>query len=305
MILKFLSKYILEVIPSILATVVGAYIVTHYINAKSDPDKPKTEASAPVTTSAPLRAAGQDSRKESAKAALVPDDQTRALEKPSADKPLVEKTSLEKPAEIAVEPRRQPVMKGFLKRKTVVKASPDSGETVVAPSDDRDANDLARAAIERLRNADQSKDKDAPKEAAKPAEASRVQEAVRTPEPIRMPEPAHPPQDRSRANAAVYTPAPIMPVAPVAPMPAQTAPAQTAAVPALPPATVVAPEKSLPATSSVTRVNDPSRPTPPADIPTRPLDLRASAAAQDNSSVADDVVAAAKTMFKSVLPDNH
>ena len=50
MIKKFLSKYILEVIPSILATVVGAYIVTHYINAKSD-DKPKTAISAPAETS--------------------------------------------------------------------------------------------------------------------------------------------------------------------------------------------------------------------------------------------------------------
>src|SRR5690606_19440961 len=50
MIKKFLSKYILEVIPSILATVVGAYIVTHYINAKSD-DKPKAAISAPAETS--------------------------------------------------------------------------------------------------------------------------------------------------------------------------------------------------------------------------------------------------------------
>ena len=38
MVVKFLSKYILEVIPSVVATVVGAYIVTHYINAKPDAD---------------------------------------------------------------------------------------------------------------------------------------------------------------------------------------------------------------------------------------------------------------------------
>jgi hypothetical protein len=49
MIKKLFSKYFLEVIPSIVATVVGAYIVTHYINAKSDADKPKAAISAPPT----------------------------------------------------------------------------------------------------------------------------------------------------------------------------------------------------------------------------------------------------------------
>lgn len=48
MIKKFLSKYILEVIPSIFATVVGAYIVTHYINAKPAADKPAAAISAPA-----------------------------------------------------------------------------------------------------------------------------------------------------------------------------------------------------------------------------------------------------------------
>jgi hypothetical protein len=298
MILKFLSKYILEVIPSILATVVGAYIVTHYINAKPDADKAKVEAAAPATTApssaAPVRAAGQDSRKESAKAALVPDD------KQVADKPVVEKTALEKSSDSPAAVR-QPVMKDFLKRKTVVKASPEPApaQTAVAPSDDRDANDLARAAIERLRNADQAKDK----EAVKPADAPRIQEAVRAPEPVRAPDQAHPSQDRARVNAT-YAPAPA---APMAPAPVQLPPAQAAAaVPALPPATVIAPAQSFPQPPShVVRADDPSRPVPPADIPSRPVDLRASAATLDTSSVADDVVAAAKTVFKSVIPDTR
>ncbi len=43
---KYLSKFVLEVLPSVVATVVGAYIVAHYINPK--PDTPKTEVVATV-----------------------------------------------------------------------------------------------------------------------------------------------------------------------------------------------------------------------------------------------------------------
>jgi hypothetical protein len=50
----------------------------------------------------------------------------------------------------------------------------------------------------------------------------------------------------------------------------------------------------------------PHRPTPPADIPvTRPLDLRAEVMGQparEHSSVAEDVLSAAKSMFHAVLP---
>jgi hypothetical protein len=55
-----------------------------------------------------------------------------------------------------------------------------------------------------------------------------------------------------------------------------------------------------PYTGSV-RIDDPLRPTPPADIPTappsRPLDLHA-----DGKSVAEDMLSAAKSMFHAVLP---
>jgi hypothetical protein len=54
------------------------------------------------------------------------------------------------------------------------------------------------------------------------------------------------------------------------------------------------------------RIDDPLRPTPPADIPDphAPLDLRADATdhAAKRPSVADDVLSATKKLFNSVLP---
>jgi hypothetical protein len=55
------------------------------------------------------------------------------------------------------------------------------------------------------------------------------------------------------------------------------------------------------------RIDDPRRPTPPADIPSSspPVDLRAEAALpppREHTSVADDVLSAAKSVFHAVLP---
>jgi hypothetical protein len=57
----------------------------------------------------------------------------------------------------------------------------------------------------------------------------------------------------------------------------------------------------------VARVDDPRRPTPPADIPTasRPIDLHAEATAsmpEQRTTVADDMLSAAKSVFHAVLP---
>jgi hypothetical protein len=53
------------------------------------------------------------------------------------------------------------------------------------------------------------------------------------------------------------------------------------------------------------KAEDPMRPTPPAEIPTArpPLDLRAEMAPpREKTSVADDMLSAAKSVFHSVLP---
>jgi hypothetical protein len=53
--------------------------------------------------------------------------------------------------------------------------------------------------------------------------------------------------------------------------------------------------------------DDPRRPTPPADIPSfsPPIELRAEAALpppREHTSVAEDVLSAAKSVFHAVLP---
>ena len=49
------------------------------------------------------------------------------------------------------------------------------------------------------------------------------------------------------------------------------------------------------------RADDGLRLTPPADIPSRPLDLRAK---QGRSSVTEDVMSAAKSVFHAVVPES-
>jgi hypothetical protein len=141
-------------------------------------------------------------------------------------------------------------------------------ETATTP----DANDLARAAIERLRGT--------------PEASPRVQETARVPEAPRV-------------------------VAAPAPQPVQMQPVQPLPPPILvstPPADTSGPGSSQakPGYPSTARVDDPHRPTPPADIPDpRPLDLRADAVdqpAREHTNVAEDMLSAAKSVFHSVLP---
>jgi len=143
-------------------------------------------------------------------------------------------------------------------------------ETASVPDERRDANDLARAAIERLRGGNDA--------------SSRPQQAARTPDAPRAPEVAAVPN-------VVTAPS-------LRPLP--------------PPITVSQPatdnfDPAKPPYATNVRIDDPRRPTPPADIPlTRPpLDLRAEAVepvAKERTSVAEDVLSAAKSVFHAVLP---
>ena len=138
-------------------------------------------------------------------------------------------------------------------------------EAAVAPEERRDANDLARAAIERLRGNEG---------------APRPKEAARAPEPPRSPEVARVPE----APRVVTEPA-LRPLPP--PIMVSTPPAEAVNPP---------------------RVDDPQRPTPPAEIPVArpPLDLRAEMAEprreKEKTSVTDDMLSAAKSVFHAVLP---
>jgi len=286
--LKIASKFAIDIIPSVIATIIGAYIVNHYIVSKP--------------TDAPTAAVVSPATPKKADVANVPEPGVRAkgiseksvIDKSNTDRATFEKPvekpadkAADKPAETASIPpdntRRHPTNS---REKTIAKVAPEKPvvpvvepvvsapttapavEAAIAP--DRDANDLARAAIERLR---------ATPDSSRPSESS----SVRLPDPPRV------------VTAA--------PAAPTAPAPSLQ--------PLPPPILVSTPslESAQPRPSFAGR-DDPRRPTPPADIPDpRPLDLRADAIPdqpppKERTNVAEDVLSAAKSMFHSVLPNS-
>lgn len=293
MLKKFLSKYILEVIPSIMATVIGAYIVTHYINNKPEADKPQAAMATPADPAkAPDTPANNPAKKDDTaqaekaadKAAKAEAARVKAAEKVAADKAAAEKLASEKAAAAekaqaervaaAEKAQAEKVEKEAEARRarerTVAKAAPiaPAVEANAVADDKRDANDLARAAIERLRGSDQ------PRQAEQPRDTPRVIEASR-------------PQER-KVNSVVYTaPSAVQPLPPavtIAPTPSQNE------------AMNPAPQGSG-SRSAEAQADDSMRLTPPADIPPRQL-----SAERERPSVAEDVVSAAKSVFQAVVP---
>jgi hypothetical protein len=284
--LKYVSKFALDILPSVVATIIGAYIVNHYIVGKP--------AGAPVAAAVSTADPTKAESKASESVAAVPEAGVKAkgipekviLEKTATEKPTV----VDKPAETAslpVETRRhQPAPREKAVAKAVQTPAPAPVQTTapaaapaapveatVAPEEKRDANDLARAAIERLRGSSDA--------------APRVQEAVR------IPEAPHVPDAPRVASAPAVQPLPP-PIMVSTPNPEAFNPA-TGSLPMKPP------------TGSATR-DDPRRPTPPADIPSssqQPVDLHAEAALpprREHTTVAEDVLSAAKSVFHAVLP---
>lgn len=302
MIKKLFTKYFLEVIPSIVATVVGAYIVTHYINAKSETDKPKAAIAAPAQTSkdaAPQTLKADESGDKAAKPETAKAEAVRlkaeklALEKAAAERSAADRAeNAKKAAEKLAAEKLASDKAAAEKRERAAKpapAAPMPAEANAAPDDKRDANDLARAAIERLRGAEQPRH----------AEPSRAQEAARAIEPSR-------PQERTKLNSVVYSPsAPAQPPIQSSAQPSlQPLPPAVTVAPAPSEAAIMAPARPAPVAApdrADIQADDSLRLTPPADIPSRPLDLHG----RDRTSVADDVMSAAKSVFHAVVPEQR
>jgi hypothetical protein len=300
--LKLASKFAMDIFPSVIATILGAYIVNHYINAKPPADAAATAAA--MSSADPKKAASKADSKPAERSAdlgNLPEPGVRAKgisEKSIIDKSAGDKAVIEKPVDKAADKADRPSETASIpptapadtrrhqpppREKAASKATPaPAAEPVVAapvtapPADAAatpDANDLARAAIERLRGTEP---------------APRVQESARVPEPPKATEPPR----------VVATPA--------APAPASVPVANVPSLQPLPPPIMVS-TPQFENKPSAPRVDDPLRPTPPADIPDAhaPLDLRADAAVDQpvkRPSVADDVLSATKKLFNSVLP---
>ena len=270
--LNYLKKFALEILPSVAATVIGAYIVNHYVS-KPATDAPVAAAVSPAdvkktgeVSNLPqpgVKAKGISERALMEKAASEKPAEFKPAEAGPAEAKAADKSTEAKSTETAnapAEPRRHALLP-LSREKTVARtAAPASSPSPATPAetaaaeDHRDANDLARAAIERLRE----------------SQPNKTPEAPRT----------------------------------VAP-----APAQTASIRPLPPPITVAapPADAAPASTASIRNDDPSRPTPPAEIPPPPpIDLRADASklAARTNNMAQDVFLAAKSMFHAVLPNS-
>ncbi|TQF38123.1 hypothetical protein UNPF46_17490 [Bradyrhizobium sp. UNPF46] len=297
--LKYLAKISMDIFPSVLATIIGAYIVNHYINAKPAPDTPSAVV-------APAEA-GKDGKPTDTANLPTPGVKAKGIsEKSVSDKGVTDKAAADKPEAKAAEVTpaenashgRSPAREKAAAKSTPAATAPvveaNSAPAVTSPAATPDANDLARAAIERLRKSPEGKAAEKAAEAkAAEAKAAEIKPAERTPDPA------------VREATRV----------PEAPRVITTEPAAIRPLP--PPITVSTPSpesygnggSSPPYTASVGN-DDPNRMTPPADIPVPviapPLDLRADAGGSmprpKKTNVADDVLSGMKSMFHSVLP---
>ncbi|WP_375307111.1 hypothetical protein WI560_04995 [Bradyrhizobium sp. A11] len=302
--LKYLAKISMDIFPSVLATIIGAYIVNHYINAKPAAD-------APAAVVAPSQA-GNDGKPADTANLPAPGVKARGIseksisDKGATDKAVADKAAAEKPADkheakaADVAPADAPAHgRPPAREKAAAKATPPAAvpvaEANAAPAGASqaatpDANDLARAAIERLRKSPEGKAAEAKSAEIKSAETKPVE---RTPEPA------------VREATRV----------PEAPRVIATEPSAVRPLP--PPITVSTPSPesygnggSSPSYTASVGNDDPNRITPPADIPVPviapPLDLRADAGAAlprpKKTNVADEMLSGMKSMFHSVLP---
>ena len=320
--LKYVSKFALDILPSVVATIIGAYIVNHYIVTRPGANAPIAAAVSTAEPKAEARAAPEAATTDakpsetSSGVANIPEPGVKA--KGISEKAILEKSAAEKPAEksadkpaetasIPVETRRHPPREKAIAKavpapvpvqpsaavSAPVVAAPATAppappvETAIAPEEHRDANELARAAIERLRGAGDG--------LPRAQDAARIPDAPRVPDAARVPDP---PRVVSAPAASAPTVRPLPPPIMVS----------TPGVETLDPASGSSPMK--PPYAGSARIEDPLRPTPPADIPaaspaSRPLDLRAEAVeppAREHTTVAEDMLSAAKTVFHAVLP---
>lgn len=294
--LKYIAKISMDIFPSVLATIIGAYIVNHYINAKPAPDTPaaavapaETKKNAKPTNVANLPAPGIKAKGISEKAILdkpaAENPADKAVDQSAESKSAETKPTDTKPAETAAAPAAPRGHQPSLREKVIAKVTPAPAVTapaVTAPAADAvatpanpDAADLARAAIDRLRKTPEA----AQQETARAGETPRAQEAPRivtaAPQPLR---PLPPPITVSTPGPDVYGAS------------AESSPAN-------------------PSYTASVGTDDANRPTPPADIPvpiiSPPLDLRADAAGpmpRARTNVADEMLSGVKSMFHAVLP---
>src|ERR1700748_1234663 len=90
--LNYLKKFTMEILPSVAATIIGAWIVNHYINAK-----PAAARAAAVVSTVPPKAKAAP-KPASAETAAIPEPGIKA--KGISERAMIETRAAEKPAEV-------------------------------------------------------------------------------------------------------------------------------------------------------------------------------------------------------------
>lgn len=264
---KYLSQFVLQMLPSIAATVVGAYIVTTYINPRTPPDAAKTAAAQARQAEKATPPATTPSAEDQAAAPQAADAKpAQAVDKA---KPVKAATA---PADVRIIPIVKPAAAATMPTGEVQAQTPAVEER---KEERKDANDLARAAIQRLRNPAETRE--ASRQVEEPARPATSASTVRVPQQARL------------APEAPSAPA-VIPVS----------------APPLPPAIDISAPRypQLEESATTASVGSEDRLTPPAEVPAlvrKPLDLRA-ANAGHNLSVAEDFLSATKSFFRSITP---
>lgn len=177
--LNYLSKFVLQMLPTISATVIGAYIVSTWINPKTPAEPPKIAA--------------RSQEQKPAKAAPAPAEPAQEVAAESTDAKAAEAPAeTAKPAKatsVTDKVRIIPIVKQLASATEAAPApaaSVPSPEPAAAAQDERkDANTLARAAIQRLRGSETARAADEP---ARPVVAPpRVQPVRAAAEPSPSP----------------------------------------------------------------------------------------------------------------------
>jgi hypothetical protein len=328
--LKYVSKIAMDMLPSVAATIIGAYIVNHYIVARPASDAPATAAVSSVNPKKVTAKADSKPAETSSEVSHLPEAGVRA--KGISEKAISEKTASEKAASEKVASEKAAFEKVASEKAASEKAALEkpAAEKPTEKSADKPAETASIPADPRRHQAG-PREKTAAKTVPAPAV---VPAAVATPD-VATPNTAPPveaaiaPEDRVNANEiarvtlerlrgtnegsthtmeASRTPDP--------PRLVSNPPAAAPAVRPLPPPIMVstpgndrfdaAPGSPRnPPYAAAAPADDPRRPTPPADIPTAPpLDLRAEAVEPPpaHTNVAEDMLSSMKSVFHAVLP---
>src|SRR4030088_3070704 len=90
--LKYVSKFAMDILPSVVATIIGAYIVNHYIAAKPAADAPVAAAASTADPKADAKPPGR------AALANVPEPGVKA--KGISEGAMIERSASEQPATV-------------------------------------------------------------------------------------------------------------------------------------------------------------------------------------------------------------